>query len=376
MSISQLSQYLLYLLGPKRKYEERVAKAIDRAVKKLCADRGYAARMDDFLNAYGIRGRYRKAIKLRSFKIPDVERLAQCLRRIKMPSEMIVDFEQRFVPWDSWAPGARAVAVLGERNVVTRDAPGGIRSKVLGARDGEALGRLGRILQTKAEVDYDADRESVPSDLDRRAAEAHLDDLCKKTPGGAVIVIGSPLRNPIADPIARRIMRDDSPEDLPARFRWHFPFQKKDHYLVEPAVCLPSEAGIRQRGHGATTFPRTTDEHIMKEAGARGALGTGERLGPYDDAGMVLMDCAHDPVLILCAGHGGSATVAAVLALGETMYTERCLTAENDGLGYGRMFQVVTTDLYKHTVEDIDDFCFNDTYGAGWRYPWAEENSR
>jgi len=292
---------------------------------------------------------------------------------MKMPAELICNFESRFAPWDVWQEDACVAVVLGQRHITTRHAPsGGMRTDLVGTRDYQALAALERLFDKHAGIEYQPHLHAVADHLDRAASEAYLDDLCRKMRGGAIIVMGSPLRNPIADPIARRIMQVPS-EDLPARFRWHFRFQGNGGYLVEPAVCRPNEAGIRQRGHGRTTFGRVTDDRIMEEAAARSGLARTERLGPYADAGILAMDSQHDPMLILCAGHGGSGTIAAALGLSETLYVERCLLNAQDefGIDAGRLFQPVMVDRYKPTLDDIDDLEFNEAYGVGWTFPWA-----
>ncbi len=372
MGISKLHQYLVYLIGPDRENEAQVATTVHRAVEKLCEASGLT--MDGFLNLYGIRGEYRrKAMAVKARRIPDIGCLAQCLRKMKMPAGMLVDFEHWFVPWDSWVPNAPVLAVLGHRDVPVSSSLRGICSRVMGERDSEALARLRDVLRERAEVVIVGHRESVSLDLDRVGAEARLDKYCKDNKGGAVIVIGSPFRNPLADPIARRIMEGAPAAELPARFRWHFPAQKSDHYLIEPGVCEPPEAGIRLRGHGKTTFRRTTDEMIMSDARAKGELGPKETLGPYEDAGILMMNVNLDPMLILCAGHGGCATVASVLGLGETMYVEHCLESIHDGLVLGQLFQPVVVTLNKPSLAPIDDFGFDNRYDNGWRFPFAEK---
>jgi hypothetical protein len=369
-TVSHLHDYLAFL---EQTYGERaLASKVARAVERLRLLRGFDDQ-DAFLDHYGIRGQYRKAISIRRGRILDRLRLAQCLRRMDMPADLICSFESRFAPWDAWQEGACVAIVVGRRHVTTRQSSSfSMRTDLVGTHDHKALGHLERILAEEARIKYHPRPRQVAGYLDRDAAEAFLDDLCRKMRGGAIIVMGSPLRNPIADPIARRIM-DLRGHELPARFRWHFRFQGSDGYLVEPEICQPREAGVRQRGHGRTTYRRVTDEQIMKEAASRGTLAPSERLGPYADAGILAMDCQHDPMLILCAGHGGCGTLAAVLGLSETMYVERCLLNAQEELGLepGRLFQPVTVDRYKPTLDAIDDLEFNEEYGVGWHFPWA-----
>ena len=335
MAISKLHQYLTYLIGPDRENEKTVARRVVAAVKKLQHDRGFED-LTSFLDNYGARGPYSRAIEVGASKIRCVRRLAQCLRKMKMPAHMLVNFDQPFQPWDVWKSGRPVAIAVGAREVGLRDES--LKSSLIGTRDYQASDHLQRVLRLDAEIEFQPELKTVPK-LSRAGAEAYFDAHCKKMRGGAIVVVGSPLRNPLADVIAQRIARVPA-EDLPARFRWPFRFQNNNHYLVEPAVCLPSESGVRLRGHATTTYQRVTDEDIIAEMEAHGSLEADERLGPYADAGLLAMDYDHDPILILCAGHGGCATIASVLGLGQVMYIEHCLEEKDDDLGEGRLWQL------------------------------------
>ncbi len=363
--VSKLHQYLSYLIGPDRENEKQVARRVLMAINKLQHDRGFKDRKT-FLETYGIRGMYWRALCVGRSRISSVRRLAQCLRKMKMPADMLVNFDEPFAPWDAWTSGGRVAVVVGARDILLGNDES-LKSSLIGTRDFQAHHHLERVLRVDAEIEFRPELKTVP-DCSQAQAEEHLDRLCKETEGGAVIVLGSPLCNPLADTIARRIARMPA-EELPARFRWPFSFQKSDPYLIEPSKCLPAEAGVRLRGHGTTNYARITDEHIIEEMRAHAPLKTGERLGPYADAGLLAIDYDHDPVLILCAGHGGCATIAAVLGLSQVMYIEHCLEYEHDDLGVGRLWLPVTVDRYKTTLELTDDLVFSELYGKDWRFP-------
>lgn len=363
MTVSKIHEYLTFLIGPDRKNERAVAARVGRAIEKLQRDRGFTSRAT-MLRNYGIGGNWWRALSVKHGKIKE-RRLAQFLRKIKMPAEMLVNFDEPFQPWDAWKSGGRVAVVVGERQGVSRG--DSLKSSLMGTRDCQAYDHLERVLRVEAGIVFQQELKTVP-ESGQFDAEAYLDDLCEQMKGGAIVVLGSPLRNPLADPIARRIARMPAAE-LPAHFRWPFEFGNGDHYLVDPTPCAPTQAGVRLRGHKSTTYKRVTDAQIIAKARARKKLGPKARLGPFADAAILAIDYDNDPMLILCAGHGGCATIAAVLGLGRLIHVDDCLDGSKDGIAVGRLWQPVIVNRYKATLALIDDMGFGENYGTDWDFP-------
>jgi hypothetical protein len=84
--------------------------------------------------------------------------------------------------------------------------------------------------------------------------------------------------------------------------------------------------------------------------------------GPYEDAGILMLDTTCNPMLCLIAGHGGCGTQAALQALLDDEAISRDLARSEHGgsvLGPGRLLQVVEVVCTKRTDrERVDDLEF------------------
>jgi hypothetical protein len=188
--------------------------------------------------------------------------------------------------------------------------------------------------------------------------------LCARKDVGAVVVLGSELVNPMAGPIARRMFNGRAASDLPARFRWSFAWEGRDPFLSDPTPCTPGDEGIAFTGTGKKTLLRTRDEVILRRARS-------SRKAIFLDCGVLAIDSRADPLLVLCAGHGGCGTRAAVLGLARTTYLEDRLleSAQGRGLvGNRRVFEPLWVRRTKASHAAVDDLTFDETYGVGWGF--------
>jgi hypothetical protein len=207
-------------------------------------------------------------------------------------------------------------------------------------------------------------------------ANAELSGLFARKDVGAVFVIGSPISNSLADPIARRIVGDkleDSPR-LPVEFRWAFGLSRPlgaPPYLSSPDQVARRSEGIALRGDKQTRWPRQHDEVIYNDLRKRtwaNAL--------YEDCGLVMISAVGEgPLAVLCAGHGGVGTIAAVLALREQTKMSALISRE-DNLSPGRAAAVVVVERSKPSDHPLDDLVFDRRYGeadeGGWRIAWPD----
>ncbi|MBN2491660.1 MAG: hypothetical protein JXQ29_12495 [Planctomycetes bacterium] len=323
--------------------------------------------LEKFLDFHGLRPTMNKAVNFRDKKILDHRRLAQVIRRLRMHGWMLnVEGESRFSPWDTWQPGARVAVVVGGKEAHITQGNHSFRRKVLGIRDAEAYAQLLTILREDAEIEFQSDLYFSDADLPPAEAQAMLDNLCRQPRIGAIVVLGSPLVNSLTDPLARLIFDDIGADELPARFRWSFDLGHPEPFLWEPESCRPGEEGIRLRGSRKTTLPRMRDEAVLER------LQRARRMGTFPDCGLLAISTRHEKLLILCAGHGGCGTMAAVLALARVMVIERSLLADaGPAMPCGRIFEPLVVKRRKRSREAVDDFYIGE---RDWSFYWAEED--
>jgi hypothetical protein len=361
-----LVQFLEAMVGAigAREVEARVREV----VTTQASNRGLT--VDKFLDENGVRGLYReKAIKN---GVIGVFALAECIRRLGIPLEGLVD--TRPAPWDGWQPGSVVAVITGVQQFQVTDQQKGLPRGAVDERDLRGQEYLMNWLGYELKLSYKWERRSVPASLTATEAGGMLADLRKRSDVGAIVVLGSPVVNPVVEPLARRILDNMPEEDLPARFRWGFDLPKRmPRYLSEPGKCNrdpeTNQEGIRVRGGRDTTILR------LNNRDAFAAFRRGDA-GPFTDCGMVLIDCRHRPRLIICAGHGGCGTLACVYALTNSQYISqqlrRSYAQPSWPVGPSRVFEVVWVKRMKPTDQELDDFAFDVKRGNGWGF-WLED---
>ncbi|MBP7933146.1 MAG: hypothetical protein KA354_00745 [Phycisphaerae bacterium] len=349
--------------------EAQLVRAVDDAARRRSREAGFD-NIDHYLDHMQLRGEYRRAVSLTARTVTDIDRLVHFIRRLPVPVEAIFQVSPRLPPWETWEQGSVFAVVVGERQVLIPEVAGDLPQRAVGARDAEALAELVHGL-SGFRIECRVELHLLPSELPEERAQARLDDLRKRPEVGAVVVLGSPVVNPMADPIAR-IMLDNRPSgELPARFRWSIKLPKMP-YLSEPLPCAPNEQGIVLKGHGLTTYRRDSAPAI-----AHAIAKDPHPHKTFDDCSILILDVRTRPLLVLCAGHGGWGTIVAVRALKHQYHIEERIRHSYDPAesilgrsGEGRVFAVTWAKRKKPPSHDkVDDLVLtDDAINQGWGF--------
>jgi hypothetical protein len=352
VSIQELLRCLHQQLG-----HERFARLIESEVRAAALAQGFS-NLDTYLDHYGARSLYRRCGLMQGDRTADIEKLSRAMGLLRLP---LIEF--RPPPWSQWIAGSTIEVVLGERHAMI-DEISTIKQRVVGARDVEALARLVNVLQTELRLEFRIGLHVLKPGLGDAEATVRLRDL-RRSDAGAIVVLGSPIVNPIAEPVARAML-DDPSRGLPARFRWAFPNAPVG--LLSERVANSNEEGIRCLWPTEDFFPRIRDDEMFDQAGS-------SKQGTFPDCGILMADFRARPFLILAAGHGGWGTIAAILALGR-LYRWHRDNREGEGdlldheresaIGPNRLFEVVLVKRRKKTANPVDDLELQD-WGFAWR---------
>jgi hypothetical protein len=250
-----------------------------------------------------------------------------------------------------------------------------VAQSVVGARDLCAYAALCDLMYTRLRLDCRVRVCLHPARTSLRAARQYLNDLRADRNLTAIVVVGSPVVNPMAAPLAEAFLEGTGQSRLPARFAWAFdragtgssrPFHK---VLSEPRRVPDGEEGIWLSGR--RILGRVNDDAV-RESLRR------SRPGPFKDCGMLLLRYDCTPMLILCAGHGGCGTWAATLALGEipdlAVRHQESIDPSVSQFSRDRIFALVDVDRHKpstggrSTPSRVDDLVFDPEYGSGWKF--------
>jgi hypothetical protein len=336
--------------------EEEFARQMERDYRALCG----AASQEDLSENLGLRpnslrGQWDRLLEIKARKIArtaagdiNIPLLLDFLTLVKFPVEICAKPR----PWDRWQDGDQVVAVIGERYVRIDEVSRTVRQRAVGARDAEALALLSGACYGQMKLNADIGICHVSSRLPATDAAKKLRELRAGKKTGMIVVLGSPVVNPLAEPIAEAILRDgDKVITPPAKFRWAFETPGSGSLLSEPPQqpdkdgqqrWRPEQEGIAvHQAHEEEFFPRTPDDLIASDAAG----------GRWPDCGILMIDCRSRPYLVLCAGHGGAGTLAAVKALrDDQQLIAQLLEASPHAItGSDRVFAVVTADRVRET---------------------------
>lgn len=328
---------------------------------------GFSCERREYARQLGLGALYEGAIAKR--KVVDFSVLAKLLEALEISPDELFVFGTKHAPWDTWKPGKKAMIVVGGKYVSIPGSP--FKSEVVGAQDAKAVRVLERILREQARIQYVPELAQVDPKRSAGLAEKMLEKTCKRKDVGAVIVLGSEMVNPIAAAIARLIFGDMNPRDLPVEYRWSYQTKIQRPFLTSRKLCAPGDEGIALSGMESTTLPRMRDQEVFEAVRAG-------RLGPFPDCGVLALGMLDDVILILCAGHGGCGTPAAVYGLSRSEYIERRL-AESVMRGSSSftppntILEPISVVRYKHSADPIDDYYFDAQYGKGWSFYFEED---
>jgi hypothetical protein len=298
--------------------EVRLVQAINEEIDRRQA--GFADRETFFATLSTVdgsaKGYWSRAIK--KDRINDPNAVVKFLRLLR-PA---IEIDTRMEPWNSWRPGSRVIALVGEREVSIPSVSQKIRQRVVGARDSQSFAELAKIMYRDIGLDCEVVLEHAPS-LPKDGYAGYLRERLHEPGVGMICVLGSPVVNPLANPAAREIFRDTTENFLP-RFRWkyktssdnfladhHFPGKKDSWAAEDEGVSLPNYRNL------PTPYPRVGDDLVLAQME--------EGKTDFPDAGIFMMDCTHPAILVLCAGHGGCGTLGCVSQLRDTELIEDAL---------------------------------------------------
>jgi len=334
-----------------------VIDAIERALDILRARRGYRKR-DDLLDAKKVRHLYRKAI--REGKIRDHKALTKVFHRLGIQILDIYCPDPALSPFDLMSDGLAAV-VRGGRQRSLDDPNLVLRKVVPGAYDLLASSNLEKLLRENIRVNLTTEDFFVPATATPgwlRAERARIESLPMLE---VIVCMGSERVNPLSSVYARQAFGNMDQNRLPVRFQWSSP-DPTGGYLAIDRPCRPEEEGIRVRiDREYIRLPRTPDKIVMER------LKAGDR-GPFDDAGVLIIDAESIPMTILCLGHGGAATLACTLGLGRMEYINECTLRAQEETGRAVVVLPIWVKRYASDESLVDGLSFSSVYDHGWGF--------
>jgi hypothetical protein len=150
-----------------------------------------------------------------------------------------IEISSRPKPWQSWRDGDEVLAVLGERDVRMNEVSKRVKQRAVGARDVQTVASLAETLYARLQLNCRVTTHHVPAKMPAGEAVAKLNELRSQRKLGMIVVVGSPVSNPLAEPIAKEILRDGENQIIsPVRFRWSF--EPRQWFLSErPSRAAP-----------------------------------------------------------------------------------------------------------------------------------------
>ncbi len=312
MTLENVLEYL------KRHPEVQVR--LSAAIKKRGA-RGES--IDEVLDAYSLRNMYREAVIFNRQAIAanggvwirDVNRLASIMRQMGVSIDELVDMSP--FPFNDWVSGQRVLILLGTRTGLLNGKSGthghfdGVANQ-----DDEARTFISNQLQKGMRCLIEVERFSAAMDYDE--ADDYiarlLDHPTRLRPRnlGAIVVIGAPPTNPMAEPFAQRILLG---HPSPYQFRWADPYPMRRMTDKPIVLSHPKNCDYEEEGLAVPCCAR--NELFRRRANVDCARFKNSARDSYD-CGLILMNrfySADHPRLILLAGHGADATLAVTYAL-------------------------------------------------------------
>ncbi len=365
---------------------ERFVQAVRQAVSRDAQRHNQS--VDDHLTEFGLRGPFRRATNVHALieEVEDgswevdpaaIDLLLSCLRRLNLSVNQLISDDLRSHPWDLFCGGDALLTILGSKLVEGPE----MSQYYVSQRDTEAKNALVRFLRERQRLDFDAVEQCPSIETPREEAEAALREYQDRPDLGMIVAFGSPVVDPLTVPVAQAILRNAGLATSPAWFEW--PVDPKELGVSdsgEPRIVQRTESrcGVRLKrpvttasGEEKTFFPRVGRNEALQR------FQKGDR-GPFEDAGLLMLDTSCRPMLCVLAGHGGCGTQAALQALLDEETISRELAASHAGgslLGPGRVMQVVEVHCSKRTprlhVDDLEfgsnDWCAYALRPPRWR---------
>ncbi len=335
---------------------------------------GYS-KVDDYLDACEIRGEYRRATNPANYfpkhshsvervDTAAVDLLLYCMRQLNLSVKDLIGDDLRSHPWDLFQPGDTLLTVLGGKLIETPE----MTQHYVSHRDTEAKNRLVEFLHKRQRLEFHAAEDCLLIEMLAEEARAKTEEYRARRDVGMIVVVASPVVNPLAVPMVQAILANSTCNDYvsgsPAWFEWPFALKKLGADLPKKPLILQQGAGAGVRVDPAVRVGDADQRHWFPRVGRREALRRFQEgdFAPVEDAGILMLDTSVRPMLAFIAGHGGCATLAAMDALQDEETISRELADSHDGasiLGPGRLMQVVAVKCRKSSNRpNVDDFCF------------------
>jgi hypothetical protein len=349
---------------------ESLTLALRQVVIQMAQRHGQS--VDEFLDARGLRALYRKVTNYHNLitEFPEgdcevnpagVDLLLSCVRRLDISVDQLISNDFRSRPWDSFYPGDTLVTVLGRKLV---EGPEKLRQYYVSERDTQAKNALADFLRDQQRLSFRTIEKCLSIEISAEDADAEFQEIRARRDVGMIVAFGSSVVDPLATPMARSILRNAGLEDSPAWLEWpSHPKRRQGDFVADPLLTRSGkQCGVRlatpvitKNGQATSFFPRVGRDEALLRFQQRDP-------GPYDDAGILMLDITCLPMLCLVAGHGGCGTQAALQALLDDENISRELAASQHGgsvLGPGRVMQVVEVRCMKRTPRvNVDDLEF------------------
>lgn len=373
MSINlQLHETFQYLVNSGRHQE--VIDTVHFAINQRKAVACFSGTRRAFLRSKKLDGLFAKAVNNKM--VHDCKLLAQVLQELHVPGNELFGFQESHVPWDAWKAGRKVVIIIGGKFATRRS---DLETQVVGGQDATALCELGRTLRDHAGLQYVSETVHVSPTMPSAEAEELLDWHCRQPDVGAVIVLGSEIVNPFAAPMARLIFDGMNPRDMPVHYRWAYDHSVQKPFLASSRVCKLGNEGIALTYQEAETSLRRVSDQEVVEAIRKGK--GKRRYGPFLDCAILALSFGpNGTILVLCSGHGGCGTTAAVYGLGRVDYVAKRLeesdrlTNDQRYIPPGTILEPIWVKRRKKTLELIDDFKFDKAYGTGWKFYFDDDD--
>jgi hypothetical protein len=344
----------------------------------------HGQQIEEYLDARELRGLYRRATNYHNLitEYPDgecevnpdgVDLLLSCLRRLHIPVDQLISSDYRSRPWDMFCAGDTLIGVLGGKLV-----EGPLMSQYyVSQRDTESKNALIDHLRERQRLAFHPDEECLSTEIPPEEAKQALKEYRKRADVGMIVIFGSSIVNPLANPVAGAIMENAGLAELPAWFELPSPPKKPGAPRRPDSLLMrrsKSTCGVRLAAPVMTSgglknfFPRVGRDDVLRR------FQEADR-GPYEDAGILMLDTTCVPMLCLVAGHGGCGTQAALQALLDDEAISRDLVRSQQGgsvLGPGRLMQVIEVCCTKRTErERVDDLEFQPGDWTAYTLPAA-----
>jgi hypothetical protein len=181
--------------------EEEFVQALDMEYQAKRKGGGQAAlSLDLARKPNSLRGLWDRAVTVNSGRIARTPTGAidfAPLVRFLTAMQPFMEICARPQPWQRWHDGDEVLAVLGERDVHIDEVSQKVKQRAVGARDVQTIALLAETCYARLQLDCRLTTHHVPAKLSADRSVAKLEELRSRRNLGMIVVIGSPVSNPL-----------------------------------------------------------------------------------------------------------------------------------------------------------------------------------